>query len=279
MNSKQSLKIHICGTLIDDNDPVMLKELGKSSCRIYRKRCTCDDHKIALLNCLDSIIYILMLKILFIKDDVRSYDTAASVTMRNAFLSCNILDIELLTAIHAVVPENGTVKLDNALASCLLMEVVDILCDYSLKLALSLKSDESLVSLVRSCIRIYELTLIEVIEIFRMFDEKVMSNDIDRSVLGTALSVIDTCSASEIRDATFRGYTCSAKEHDIIGFLDQLLKLLDLVITDTAESVNPCFHSITSINEHQVFRHRQDLRRQDHRVRGTFRQRRTFPYR
>ena len=117
-------------------------------------------------------------------------------------------------------------KLDNALTAGLLVKVVNILCDDSLKLALSLKSYESLVSLIRPCVRIDKLTLVEIIEIFRMLHEKVVSNDVDRSVFGAALRVVDTGSASEVRNSTLCGYTGSAKENDVFRFRDQLFKLV-----------------------------------------------------
>ena len=159
-----------------------------------------------------------MLKILFIKDDIRPYDTAASVAVRYAFLCSNIFNIELLAAVHAVIPEYRTVKLDNTLASGLLMEIIDVLCDYRLELTLSLESYKSLMSLVGSGIRIDKLTLVKVIEIFRMLYKEVVGNDVDRSVLCAALCVIDTGTASEVRNAALCRYTCSAKEHDIVGF-------------------------------------------------------------
>ena len=220
-----------------------------------------------------------MLKIFFVKNYVRPYDATASVTMWNAFLSRDIFDIELFTAIHAVVSEHRSVKLDNTLASCLLVEIIDILCDYCLKLALSLKSYESLVSLVRSCIRIDKLTLVKIEKVFRMLHEEIVSNDVYRSVLSTAFRIIDTGTASEVGNAALCGYTCSAKENNIFGFCDQLLELIDLVFADAAESVNSRFQNNTSINEHLLFRRRRGQHLQDHRDRGTFRLRRTFPYR
>ena len=220
-----------------------------------------------------------MFKIFFVKNDVRSYDAAASVTVRNAFLSRDIFDIELLSAIHAVVSEYRTVKLDNALASCLLVEIVNVLCDYRLKLALSLKSYKSLVCLVRSCIRIDKLTLVKIEKVFRMLHEEIVSDDVNRSVLSTTFSIVDTGTASEVGNAALCGYTCSAKENNIFGFCDQLLELIDLVFADAAESVNSRFQNNTSINEHLLFRRRQGQHLQDHRDHGTFRLHRTSPYR
>ncbi len=66
MDREQCLKIHICRTLIDYYYPVVFEELSKCSCRIYRQRRTGYDHKITLLNCLDGIVNVLMLKVLFI---------------------------------------------------------------------------------------------------------------------------------------------------------------------------------------------------------------------
>ena len=218
-----------------------------------------------------------MLQILFIKNDIRSYDTAALVTVRNAFLGCNVFYIELLTAVHAVVSVYGTMELDNALAAGFLVKIIDILSDDSLELTLSLKSYESLVSLIRPCIRIDELTLIKIIEIFRMLHEEIVCDDIYWSVFGTALSIIDSGTASEIRDSALGRYTCSAKEHDIFRLFDQLFELLYLVLTDTSESVNSRFHKYTSINEHREFRRRQDQRLRGHRDHGTCRLHRTFP--
>ena len=125
------------------------------------------------------------------------------------------------------------------------MEIVDILCDYSLKLALSLKPYKCLMSLVRSCIGIDKLTLIEIIEIFRMFNKEIMGDDIDRSVLSAALGIIDTRAASEVRNTALSRHTGSAKEHDIIGFRNKLFELFYLVIPYAAESVNPCLHKYT----------------------------------
>ena len=97
-------------------------------------------------------------------------------------------------------------------------------------------------SLIGSCIRIDELTLIKIIEILRMLHEEIMCDDVYRSVFGTALSIIDSGTASEIRDSALGRYTCSAKEHDVLRLFDQLFKLLYLVVSDAAESVNPSFH-------------------------------------
>ena len=145
-----------------------------------------------------------MIEVLLIKNDVRSYDTAALVTVRNTFLGCDVFDIELLTAVHAVVPEYGAVKLDNTLTSRLLMEIIDILGNYRLELTLSLKSYKGFVSLIRLGIRIYKLTLVEIIEDLGMLHKEVMGNDIDGAVLRSALGIIDTGAASEIRDSAFR---------------------------------------------------------------------------
>ena len=70
-----------------------------------------------------------------------------------------------------------------------------------------------------------------------------------------------------------------AEENNILGFCDQLLELINLVFADAAESVNSRFQNNTSINEHLLCRRRQGQHLRDRRDRGTFRLRRTFPYR
>ena len=75
-----------------------------------------------------------------------------------------------------------------------------------------------------------------------MLYKEIVSDNVYRPVLRAALSIIDTCSASEIRNAALSRYACAAQEHNIIGFRDQLFKLVYLVFTDAAESVNPRFH-------------------------------------
>ena len=75
-----------------------------------------------------------------------------------------------------------------------------------------------------------------------MLHEEIVCDDVDRSVLSAALGIVDACAASEIRDSALCGHTCSAKEHDVFGLIDQLLELLDLVLSNTSESVNPSFH-------------------------------------
>ena len=247
MDGEQCLKVHICGTLINDHYPVVLKELSKCSGRIYRERRTCNDHEITLLDCLDGIVYVLMLKVLLIKDYIGTYYAAALVTVRHAFLGNHVFCIELLTTVHAIVPEYGTVKLDNALTSRLLMEIIDILGNYRLELTLSLKSYKGFVSLIRLGIRIYQLTLVEIIEDLGMLHKEVMGNDIDGAVLRSALGIVDTGAASEVRNAAFRGNTGTAEEHDVVRFGDQFLKLFELVFPDAAQSVYTGFQIFTSL--------------------------------
>ena len=90
-------------------------------------------------------------------------------------------------------------KFNNTLAPCLLMKVIDILGNNRLELALFLKSDKCLVSFIRFGIRIYQFALVEIIEIFCV-RQKIMCNDVYRTIFRTALSIIDTRSASEIRE-------------------------------------------------------------------------------
>ncbi len=167
--------------------------------------------------------------------------------MRNAFLGNNIFGIELLTAVHAVIPEHGAVKFDNTLASCFLMEIIDVLGNDSLELPLSLEPDKSLVSLIRLGIRIYQLTLIEIVEDIGMLHKEVMGNDINGTVLGAALGIIDAGAASEVRNAAFRGNPGTAEEYDVIRFGDQFLELFELIFSDAAQSVYTGFQVLTSL--------------------------------
>ena len=84
------------------------------------------------------------------------------------------------------------------------MKIIDILGNDRFKLTLSLKSYKSLMSLVGSCVRINKLTLVKVIEIFRMLNKEIMGNDVNRSVFCTALGIVDAGTASEIRNTTLR---------------------------------------------------------------------------
>ena len=81
----------------------MLKELSKRSCRINSKRSSCDYEKVALLYCLDSIVNVFVIEVLFIKNDVRPYDSAALFTVGNAFLGNDVFEVIFLAAVHAVV--------------------------------------------------------------------------------------------------------------------------------------------------------------------------------
>ena len=244
MDGEKRLEIHVSRTLINDYDPVMLKELCKSCSRINSKRSTCYYEKIALLHCFDRIVNVFMIEVLLIKNDVRSYDPSALLAMRNAFLGDDIFKIVFLTAIHAVVSEYGTVQLDNALAACFLVEIINVLRDYRLELALSLEPYQSLVSLIRPCIGIDELTLIEIEKVFRMLHEEVVGDDVDRSVFNSAVRIVDTRTGPEIRDSALSRDTCTAKENDVLRIGNDLPELSQLVFSYCSKSVNPCFHDV-----------------------------------
>ena len=155
MDAEHRLKIHICRTLVDDDYPVMVKELGKCCGRIDSKRSACDNEQIALLACLDRSINIFMLQVFLIENDIGTDYAAALIAAGNVFLGSNIFDIKLLAAVHAIVTEYGTVEFDNALAACFLMKIIYVLRDYCLKFTLLLKSYESFMGLIGLRIGIY----------------------------------------------------------------------------------------------------------------------------
>ena len=152
----------------------MLDKLRESSSGINSQRCTADDKQIALLKSLDRRINRFMVKVLLIKRNARAYDTAASVTMRNSLMIQNVIKSELLTAVHAVISEYGTVKFNGTLGPCILVKLINILRNDSKKLALSLKSYESLMRLIRLSIRIQKLPSVEVVKLLRVLDKERM---------------------------------------------------------------------------------------------------------
>lgn len=245
MNTEHRLKIHICRTLVDDDYPVMVQELGECCGRINRKRSACDDEQVTLLARLDRSIDILMLKVFLVENNIGTDYAAAFIASGDAFLGSYVFDVELLTAVHAVIAENRTVKFDHALAACFLMKIINILCDNRFKLALLLKPYEGLVGLVGLCIGIYELTLVKIEKDIRIFHEEIMSDYIYRPVSNAGVLIIDTGTAAEIGDAALGGYTGTAQEHYILRFCNQFLKLLDLSVSYASEPVDTSFHLLT----------------------------------
>ena len=223
MDRQECLKIQMRGTLIYDDHTVMLQELDKSRSRIDRQGRSADYKKISLLDSLDRRIDLVMLQILLIKRNGRSYDTAALRAARDSVTLENIVEFILLAAIHAIVPVYGTVKFYRILGTRHLMQTVDILGYYRLKLTLTLKPGEGLMSLVRLSFRIAELFLVKIEELFGMFDEERMRYDINGPVIKARLLIEDTGTAPEIRYAALRGNACAAQKNDIIRLRDQLL--------------------------------------------------------
>ena len=106
------------------------------------------------------------------------------------------------------------VKLQHLPASRHLVEAVNVLGNDRLKLPPLLQPGQGLVGLVWDSIGKQHPVLIKSVEFLRIPHIKAMAYDGLRRVL--ILLVIEPVHTAEIRNPAFRGYSGSAKEHNVI---------------------------------------------------------------
>ena len=150
----------------------------------------------------------------FLIQDHVGFNHTAAAAMRHAIALYNVVQIIKLSASGTVIPMYTAVKLQHLPASRHLVEAVNVLGNDRLKLPPLLQPGQGLVGLVWDSIGKQHPVLIKSVEFLRIPHIKAMAYDGLRRVL--ILLVIEPVHTAEIRNPAFRGYSGSAKEHNVI---------------------------------------------------------------